>query len=114
MASAPEREWQTESYVLQRDRDWPKEGRHILAQYDVDSVVVYQAYCPEIAQYAVEHQRLVISRWVLSSAHVCSFKMCYCVQAIVSQATPSLERRVWYLAIAGLFWFPTIIGGGGC
>lgn len=45
-----------ESYVAQAAR-WPRSGRHILAQYDERSVVVYQAYRPAIAQFAVEHQR---------------------------------------------------------
>ncbi len=36
---------------------WPTSGRHVLAQYDDDCVVVYQAYRPETARYAVEHQR---------------------------------------------------------
>ncbi len=36
---------------------WPQHGRHILAQFDDASVVVYQAYRPAIARYAVEHQR---------------------------------------------------------
>jgi hypothetical protein len=36
---------------------WPKDGRHILAQYDDESVIVYQAYCPTIGRYAVEHGR---------------------------------------------------------
>lgn len=35
---------------------WPEKGRHILAQYDENSVVVYQAYCPSIARFAVKHQ----------------------------------------------------------
>lgn len=51
------KQWKVKSYVEQRDKDWPKEGRHILAQYDDDSIVVYQAYCPEIADYAVKHQK---------------------------------------------------------
>lgn len=34
---------------------WP--GRHILAQFDAESIYVYQAYRPAIARYAVEHQR---------------------------------------------------------
>lgn len=37
---------------------WPREGRHLLAQFDDASVVVYQAYRPEIARWAVEHGRL--------------------------------------------------------
>ncbi|MBK7397491.1 MAG: DUF4291 domain-containing protein [Myxococcales bacterium] len=36
---------------------WPPSGRHVLAQYDDESVVVYQAYRPETARFAVEHQR---------------------------------------------------------
>ena len=51
------RELQCESYVEQRDGVWPKAGRHILAQYDEESVVVYQAFCPEIAEYAVRNQK---------------------------------------------------------
>lgn len=36
---------------------WPQAGRHILAQFDDDSIYVYQAYRPSIAKFAVEHQR---------------------------------------------------------
>jgi hypothetical protein len=43
-----------ENYSLQKAR-WPSEGRHILAQYDADSVIVYQAYRPEIGLFAAEH-----------------------------------------------------------
>ena len=59
MASAARssKEWIVDSYVERNDKVWPKEGRHILAQYDDDSVVVYQAYCPEITEYAVKHQK---------------------------------------------------------
>jgi hypothetical protein len=34
---------------------WPKEGRHILAQFDDDTIIVYQAYCPAIGLYAAEN-----------------------------------------------------------
>ena len=44
----------TEKYLEQRDR-WPKSGRHILAQYDDESVVVYQAYRPAIGDFAAAH-----------------------------------------------------------
>lgn len=37
---------------------WPTAGRHILAYQDEDSVIVYQAYKPSIAQWAVDHQEL--------------------------------------------------------
>lgn len=35
----------------------PAKGQHIMAQYDDDSIIVYQAYRPAIASFAVEHQR---------------------------------------------------------
>jgi hypothetical protein len=44
----------TEPYNEQA-KVWPKEGRHILAQYDNDTIIVYQAYRPSIGRYAVEH-----------------------------------------------------------
>jgi hypothetical protein len=44
----------TELYAEQ-SRRWPAEGRHILAHHDADSIVVYQAYRPSIAQHAVNH-----------------------------------------------------------
>ncbi|GDX81700.1 hypothetical protein LBMAG42_35110 [Deltaproteobacteria bacterium] len=37
---------------------WPPAGRHILAQFDADSIVVYQAYNEEIAAAAVADGRL--------------------------------------------------------
>ncbi len=37
--------------------EWPKWGRHIMAQFDADSIVVYQAYRAAIARYAVENRR---------------------------------------------------------
>jgi hypothetical protein len=46
----------TESYNAQRAR-WPSAGRHILAHYDDKTIVVYQAYQPAIAEFAVTHQR---------------------------------------------------------
>ncbi len=44
----------TERYVNQSD-NWPKSGRHILAQADDEGVIVYQAYKPSIGRYAVTH-----------------------------------------------------------
>lgn len=38
-------------------QSWPDSGRHILASFDDDSVVVYQAYRDSIAQFAVAYQR---------------------------------------------------------
>jgi hypothetical protein len=45
-----------ESY-LEQSKCWPSAGRHILAQYDAETVVVYQAYRPSIGQFAVQNQR---------------------------------------------------------
>ena len=38
---------------------WPLEGQIILAQYDNEGIWVYQAFNPEIAEYAVKNQRFV-------------------------------------------------------
>jgi hypothetical protein len=43
-----------EAYLAQ-DALWPKSGRHILAQFDADGVVVYQAYRRDIGAFAAEH-----------------------------------------------------------
>ena len=45
------------SRTPQQTKIWPQLGKHILAQYDEDSVVVYQAYKPSIAEYAVKQQQ---------------------------------------------------------
>ena len=44
----------TESHLNQTSK-WPKTGRHILAQFDENTVVVYQAYRPAIGNFAAEH-----------------------------------------------------------
>jgi hypothetical protein len=46
----------TEPYLEQVKR-WPVSGRHILAQFDADSVVVYQAYRPAIGNFAAKNQQ---------------------------------------------------------
>lgn len=46
---------EVESYLAQEKR-WPQAGRVILAQYDAESVLVYQAYRPAIGRFAVQHQ----------------------------------------------------------
>lgn len=45
----------TELYHKQAEQ-WPQSGRHILAQYDQDTIVVYQAYRPAIGHFAAKHQ----------------------------------------------------------
>ncbi|WP_293352630.1 MULTISPECIES: DUF4291 family protein [unclassified Microcoleus] len=44
----------TEPYLNQVS-NWPKTGCHILAQFDENTVVVYQAYRPAIDLFAAEH-----------------------------------------------------------
>jgi hypothetical protein len=44
----------TEAYLAQSAR-WPQSGRHILAQFDDESVVVYQAYNDAIGRWAHRH-----------------------------------------------------------
>lgn len=46
----------TEPYIEQLKR-WPASGKHILAQFDADTVVVYQAYRPAIGLFASQNQR---------------------------------------------------------
>ncbi|MFT5682021.1 MAG: hypothetical protein ACI8RZ_002939 [Myxococcota bacterium] len=43
---------------LQQNAAWPTSGRHILAQHDEETVIVYQAYNKAIADWAVSHQQL--------------------------------------------------------
>ena len=56
------REWRVQLYEEQKEAFWPSKGRHILAQYDDNCVVVYQAFSPKIAEYAVVNQRSVLLR----------------------------------------------------
>ncbi len=34
----------------------PTTGKHIIGQYDQDSIIVYQAFNPKIADYALKNQ----------------------------------------------------------
>jgi hypothetical protein len=51
-----------EPYLAQKEC-WPQSGEQVLAQFDAESVVVYQAYRPEIAAFAVEYQRFGGEHW---------------------------------------------------
>ncbi|PQO37324.1 DUF4291 domain-containing protein [Bremerella cremea] len=44
----------TNPYVEQQST-WPSSGRHILAHFDDESIVVYQAYRPDIGEFAINH-----------------------------------------------------------
>lgn len=39
------------------EKELPQSGRHILAQTRGENIIVYQAFNPKIARFAVEHQR---------------------------------------------------------
>ena len=41
-------------YAVQSAR-WPTHGRHILAQFDDESIIVYQAYSPAIREFAASN-----------------------------------------------------------
>jgi len=41
----------------EQEKTWPSKGRHILAQHDDHSIVVYQAFKPEIGHYAAIHKK---------------------------------------------------------
>jgi hypothetical protein len=43
-----------EPHDTQRQR-WPRQGRHVLAQFDDETIVVYQAYRPSIGRFAADH-----------------------------------------------------------
>lgn len=45
----------TAPYAEQMKR-WPQSGRHILAHFDEESIIVYQAYGPSIGRFAVANQ----------------------------------------------------------
>jgi hypothetical protein len=40
---------------LDQQTHWPQIGQHILAQYDDQSIIVYQAYCPAIGNFAAQN-----------------------------------------------------------
>ena len=44
----------TQSYAEQA-KQWPESGRHILAHHDDETVMVYQAYRPEIGNFAARN-----------------------------------------------------------
>jgi hypothetical protein len=48
----------TMKYELYKDQllRWPEKGQHVLANFDDESISVYQAYKPAIAKFAVDHQ----------------------------------------------------------
>ena len=44
----------TASYAEQM-KCWPQTGQHILAQFDDETIIVYQAYSPRIGRFAIEN-----------------------------------------------------------
>lgn len=63
---------QLQNYKEQSINNWPTRGRHILANFDEDSIVVYQAFNPFIAEYAVANQRYTFTRQYYQNNHVFS------------------------------------------
>jgi hypothetical protein len=47
---------EVEPYLAQAKQHWPASGRVILANFDERSIVVYQAYRPEIGHFAAANQ----------------------------------------------------------
>ena len=47
----------SELHSIQSPR-WPVDGEHVLAHFDADSIVVYQAYRPSTGRHAIEHGQL--------------------------------------------------------
>lgn len=47
----------TASYLVQAQA-WPSAGEHVLAHYDQDTIIVYQAYRPAIGLFAISRGRL--------------------------------------------------------
>jgi hypothetical protein len=45
------------SSYAEQAKGWPQSGRHILAQFDDETIIVYQAYRPSIGRFVVEHGR---------------------------------------------------------
>ncbi len=44
-----------EKYEIQKEI-WPTEGKHILAQFDEERILVYQSYRPKIGNFAIRNQ----------------------------------------------------------
>ncbi|MGD1957595.1 MAG: DUF4291 domain-containing protein [Fulvivirga sp.] len=44
-------------YYKKQVQKWPKEGYHLMAQYNDEEVIVYQSYRKAIGHFAVENQR---------------------------------------------------------
>lgn len=44
------------AYYLKQEQSLPQMGNYITANYDETSIVVYQAFNPEIAHFAIKHQ----------------------------------------------------------
>ena len=55
----------TEPYLLQQER-LPKTGKHIIGHFSSDTIVVYQAFNHQIAEYAVQNQKFGGNHYSLS------------------------------------------------
>lgn len=84
------KEWKVQSYLEQHLRIWPQYGNHILAQYDESTIVVYQAFCHEIADYAIRYQKYASAYSYLPTRLTGVFFRVVGLEAIIS---PSLVCR---------------------
>ncbi len=62
--SEPATKLELTDYLAQA-AEWPESGKVILAQYDAEEVVIYQAFNEVTAEHAVRHQRLGGPRYSL-------------------------------------------------
>jgi hypothetical protein len=81
----------TEPY-LEQLRLWPKEGRHILAHYDDNSIIAYQAYRPAIGGFAAKHGKFGNMSTTLSDCHDGFRKrLAECFDEMAQEFRPHLE-----------------------
>ena len=80
-------QWTSESYAHQAGSVWPGRGNHILAQYNDEAVVVYQAYKPEIANYAGTSKNNTSVRW----CYVC-LQTLPVLRIVVTRSSPLAAR----------------------
>ena len=103
----------TAPYLTQK-KSWPKHGRVILAHYDEDTIVVYQAFKPSIAKYAVEHQRLVKTCFCYNSKYLFIQFLKHLIEEtrILQKYTSPTSFNLSLSYIKSAKWFPLFRFGG--
>lgn len=96
----------TEPYLEQKAR-WPASGRHILAHFDAESVVVYQAFRAAIADEAVALQRFGPSfglgrmSWIKPNFLWMMFRSGWATKANQERVLAIRLRRPFFEAVLG-------------